>query len=144
MKLPRLRIYSTIDSHSFSLSFFQIPAFRHGILISFILPPPPILVFTSHSFALAMLSPYLVSSKLDGPAKFAVRHFHCTSNPVPRLSFIPRETLLLFLCDRASHGEKARQRAKFRALARKVTTRTKTTTTTSFPNDRGTVLGHNL
>lgn len=62
MKLPRLRTFPTIDSHSFSPSPSSFPLQSWSLLPFAALPPR-----------------LLVSSKLDGPMKFAVRHFYLAS-----------------------------------------------------------------
>lgn len=65
VKLPRLRTFPTIDSHSFSPSPTSFILLQSCSLLPTFAAPPS--------------SRPLVSSKLDGPMKFAVRHFYLAS-----------------------------------------------------------------
>lgn len=65
VKLPRLRTFPTIDSHSFSPSPTSFILLQSCSLLPTFAAPPS--------------SRLLVSSKLDGPMKFAVRHFYLAS-----------------------------------------------------------------
>lgn len=78
MKLPRLRTFPTIDSHSFSPSPTSFILLQSCSLLPTFAAPPS--------------SRPLVSSKLDGPMKFAVRHFYLASlSPSLSLSLSLRE-----------------------------------------------------
>lgn len=109
VKLPRLRTFPTIDSHSFSPSPTSFILLQSCSLLPTFAAPPS--------------SRLLVSSKLDGPMKFAVRHFYLASlSPPLSLSVVERERSL---SDSPSLGERPipledplPPRQKFRADAR--------------------------
>lgn len=78
VKLPRLRTFPTIDSHSFSPSPTSFILLQSCSLLPTFAAPPS--------------SRPLVSSKLDGPMKFAVRHFYLASlSPSLSFSVVERE-----------------------------------------------------
>lgn len=120
VKLPRLRTFPTIDSHSFSPSPSSFPLQSWSLLPFAALPPR-----------------LLVSSKLDGPMKFAVRHFYLASLSLFFSLWSREASLRLTLSWRtpdSSWGSSSTE-AKFRADARE----RRKGDEVSFPNDPRTI-----
>lgn len=120
VKLPRLRTFPTIDSHSFSPSPSSFPLQSWSLLPFAALPPR-----------------LLVSSKLDGLMKFAVRHFYLASLSLFFSLWSREASLRLTLSWRtpdSSWGSSSTE-AKFRADARE----RRKGDEVSFPNDPRTI-----